>query len=195
MKAWNRKLTRLIHRGFLPGWLNDNASQGRCVEVGTYEGVFAEQILLHWNGHLTCVDPWLDQPDADYRDGCANGGTALGRNPMKPIFERACARLRPFAGRCTIIRHFSVEGALIVPKASADCVYIDANHKYERAIEDLRIWSERVRPGGLLGIHDCYIREDEVQTCGVADAVWDFSHEIGMRPFLTSCSSAWWILP
>jgi hypothetical protein len=164
------------------------------VEIGTYHGEFAENVLVNWRGgHLHCVDPWTDQPDSDYRDGCANGGVSGGRNPMVPIFLSARKRLARFGHRVTIHKLFSDQALEHFADQSLDCVYIDGNHRYESVMHDLRRWWEKLRTGGLIATHDCYIRDDAVQRCGAWDAVWEFGHEIGIQPFLTNCSSAWWI--
>lgn len=193
MKKWNERLTGLLNRDHLPTWLNLNYPHGKMVEVGTYYGEFAHHILIHWKGELTCIDPWEDQPDEAYRDGCANGGRAGGRNPMEPIYQHALKNLMALGKRCTVMREFSSQAIDRFDRGALDCVYIDGNHRYEAVMFDLRRWHEKLRIGGLIGTHDCYIREDAVQTCGVWDAVWDYGHEIGMRPFLTNCGSAWWI--
>lgn len=193
IKSWNRRLTDLLNRDHLPRWLNLNAPHGTMVEIGTYYGEFALHIASFWRGKLYCVDPWADQPDEDYRDGCANGGVAGGRNPMEPIFEAARDRLLPKG--VAIYREFSEQALPRVMHGSLDCVYIDGNHRVECALHDLSNWYGKLRSGGLIGIHDCYIREDAVQRCGVWDSVWEFSHQIKQQAFLTNCSSAWFIKP
>lgn len=37
-----------------------------------------------------------------------------------------------------------------------DLLYVDGDHRYDRARDDLRLWGPRVRPGGSLFVHDCY---------------------------------------
>jgi hypothetical protein len=163
------------------------------VEVGTYYGSFARRILEGWDGSLTCIDPWVDQSDDEYRDGCANGGVAGGRNLMGPIFEHASRALGSFGKRVRIIQDYSCNARPSFQDQSLDCVYIDGNHRYEIALDDLFGWMEKIKPGGTIGIHDCYVRIDDVQWCGVWDAVCDFSNHLQQRAFLTNCTSAWWI--
>jgi len=195
MKNYNERLLHLLNRDHLPAFLNINYPHEKMVEVGTYHGVFAEHIARHWKGELTCIDPWADQPDAVYRDGCANGGVAGGRNPMGPIFEEAKRRLLDAGGKVTMIASYSVDAMPRFNHGSLAVVYVDGNHSYETAFQDLTGWWGKIRCGGLIGTHDCYIRKDAVQNCGVWDAVWDFAHQIDQKPFLTNCGSAWWIKP
>ena len=194
MKTYNDRLLKLLNRDDLPRFLNINYPYKKMVEVGTYYGEFAEHILKIWHGELFCIDPWEDQPDSEYRDGCANGGRAGGRNPMNPIFTQALKRLEAVGGaRVEVRRQFSVDAMPGFEPESLSCVYVDGNHSYETALQDFNGWWDRLAPAGLIGTHDCYIRKDEVQNCGVWDAVWEFSENIGQRPFLTNCGSAWWI--
>ena len=193
MKTYNERLLNLLNRDDLPRFMNVNYPDEKMVEVGTYHGEFALHISRHWRGELFCIDPWEDQPDEQYRDGCANGGVAGGRNPMEPIFESAKERLLSVGRNVTMMREYSFKAMERFNPGSLAVVYIDGNHSYETCLQDLNGWFKKIRIGGLIGTHDCYIRKDAVQNCGVWDAVWDFSHSIGQKPFLTNCSSAWWI--
>jgi hypothetical protein len=193
MKTYNERLLQLLNRDHLPKFLNLNYPNEKMVEVGTYYGVFAEHVLSHWTGNLHCIDPWQDLPDAEYRDGCANGGQEGGRNLMEPIYQDALQRLSKFGSRVKVLRMRSNEALSLFDPGSLACVHVDGNHSYDTCLSDLNGWFSKIRIGGLIGTHDCYIRKDAVQNCGVWDAVWDFSHNIGQKSFLTNCSSAWWI--
>jgi len=193
MRKYSHRLLDLLNRDHLPRFLNLNYPQEKMVEVGTYHGDFAHHIATHWKGELYCVDPWEDQNDAVYRDGCANGGVAGGINRMQPIYESACNKLRNCPSVASIIRAYSVDAMTRFSSGSLACVYIDGNHAYENCLQDLNGWWTKIRIGGLIATHDCYIRKDAVQNCGVWDAVWDFSQIIDEQPFLTNCGSAWWI--
>jgi predicted O-methyltransferase YrrM len=37
-----------------------------------------------------------------------------------------------------------------------DVLYVDGDHRYDHARDDLRLWAPRVRRGGSLFVHDCY---------------------------------------
>lgn len=114
---------------------------------------------------------------------------------MGPIFEEAKRRLLDAGGKVTMIASYSVDAMPRFNHGSLAVVYVDGNHSYETAFQDLTGWWGKIRCGGLIGTHDCYIRKDAVQNCGVWDAVWDFAHQIDQKPFLTNCGSAWWIKP
>ena len=40
------------------------------------------------------------------------------------------------------------------PDGSLDFVYIDGNHNYEHTVEDISLWSKKVRQGGIIYGHD-----------------------------------------
>jgi cephalosporin hydroxylase len=52
------------------------------------------------------------------------------------------------------MRMLSHEAAALVPDGSLDFVYIDAEHTYEGCLADLRLWSPKVRRGGIVSGDD-----------------------------------------
>ena len=46
-----------------------------------------------------------------------------------------------------------------------DFVYIDANHQYEYVLEDIKLWTPKVKKGGVIGGHDYH------SSAGVKQAV------------------------
>ena len=72
-------------------------------------------------------------------------------------FGMAKKSLRPFDAQ--IIKKTSMQAAAEdVPKWSLDFVYIDANHDFNHVMQDIIIWSDRVRPGGIVSGHDYNIK-------------------------------------
>jgi hypothetical protein len=43
---------------------------GRAVEIGTYEGEYASEILKTWKGDLYLIDIWRKVNNAEYSDSC-----------------------------------------------------------------------------------------------------------------------------
>jgi hypothetical protein len=58
-------------------------------------------------------------------------------------------------GRVRHVRKFSNE-ALGDVDGEIDLLYIDGAHRFGPALDDIRRWSDRVRPGGDLLIHDSF---------------------------------------
>lgn len=110
------------------------------VEVGTRDGTFAK-VLCEKNRdlHLYCVDPW-----AEY--------STRSQERMDKFYEQAVQTLTPFP--CKLIRKPSLEAVKEFLDGELDFVYIDGNHLFDYAIRDIIEWSEKVREGGIVAIHD-----------------------------------------
>jgi hypothetical protein len=107
---------------------------------------------------LRCVDPW--EP---YK-GNTRGGPAEQHDEN---YRLARERLAPYAPAVTLVKSFSLDAARDVPLGSLDFCYIDANHSFDFAMEDIIVWSRRVRSSGIVAGHDCYHFRD----AGVVEAV------------------------
>ena len=60
-----------------------------------------------------------------------------------------------WAGRCIdILKYFTAEAAQFIEPGYLDWVYIDANHAYQAALNDLRDYGLKVKPGGYVMLHD-----------------------------------------
>lgn len=57
-------------------------------------------------------------------------------------------------GRCSINHYSSVDFSTVVPDNSMDVVYIDADHSYESAKEDISLYLNKVKSGGFICGHD-----------------------------------------
>src|SRR5678815_3056674 len=94
-----------------------------------------------------CVDPWLSYPA--WLDTKNTMPPEKAGAFMEESYRNACDRLRPL--NATIVRKFSADAAKDVPDGSLDFAYIDSNHTYDAVIEDLSIWTPKVRRGVLIG--------------------------------------------
>lgn len=182
-------LDTLIDRNHLPKWLVAHGLTGVGVEIGTYKGEFADQILISWPGRLCTIDPYIQMEDREYRDGCVNNVCIAG------VMAEATNRLSVHGSRCVMYRNRSNVAASLFEEEFLDFVYIDGNHDFEHVKEDIANWWPKVKPGGLFGGHDAYTRNDTAQRADVMNAIWDFADLIKIRPRITPCSSFWWIKP
>jgi len=130
-------------------------------EIGVLRGLNSKA-MLEANPRLSllCVDPWKAY-DAyhDYRR----------QTKMDAFHTEARANLAPFNGRVAIVREYSDRAVRGVPADALDFAYIDGNHIFDAAIVDIVEWSKRVRPGGLVAVHDYY--RPKARHMQVADAV------------------------
>ena len=132
-------------RSDLPGLFNSFKFK-RGAEIGVKRGVFSLCLCENIPDlELKCVDPYLPTPETDW--DIAEG-----------YFNSALEKLEMYAAQ--IIKKTSMHAAAEdVPKWSLDFVYIDADHSFNEVMQDIIIWSDRVRPGGIVSGHD-YDAED-----------------------------------
>lgn len=156
-----------------------------CVEVGVYRGDFSAFILdIVKPRSLTLVDPWQwreqwhvqHSPEevALFESGKA---TSEGELIYRQVMKRYAKDPRVHVERTT-----SKEGAEHVRDESVDFAFIDADHRYEPALSDLRDWWPKIRPGGYL-CGDDYdtqaVGDKFALSNGVRFAVDEFIAEVG----------------
>ena len=212
MKRPDPVLHGLVWRDQAGGFLNGLGLTGEGVEVGSNEGRYALQVMSGtstyrnskfnrwkddprwaWKGHLTCVDPWENQPESVYLD-------SANLYDMAKVYATAARNLAPY--RVTLMRAYSVDAAKRFADGSLDWVYIDANHAYWAAAEDNAAWWPKVKPGGLFSGHDFYTCHNadhpnppERTDSDVATAVLELAERLGTWPHVTACRSWWFIKP
>ncbi len=154
----------------------------RGVEVGCDRGLFAAALLERWACAeiLVCVDPW-----APY------DGMPFDR---LPDLLMATNILAPFRSRVRLLRMTGHEAARQLPGLPyhhPGFVYIDGDHSYEAARDDIGDWWPQVVSGGVLAGHD-YTPE----ATGVRRAVDEFCGAQGLQLHTTlepQESVSWWV--
>ena len=123
-------------------------------EIGVHMGNNAEDILKNMNiKRLYLVDCW-------------QGRQAILFNPVRKKFKSD--------KRVYIIKTTSIEADKLITEP-LDFVYIDADHSYRAVMQDLRIWTKKVKAKGVVCGHD-YAR----QWVGVRRAVLKFCTKRGI---------------
>ena len=176
----------------LPRLLAARGLNGVGAEVGVQEGLFSRYILTYWGGRkLLSIDAWEYLPSDEYVD-IAN----VSQNQQDLLYQITCERLSVFGDRSQVIRSWSVEAAMQVPEASLDFVYLDAGHSYDAVMEDLKAWSPKVKPGGIISGHDYLDGNLPEGNFGVKRAVDEFFASCGATVGATSMDSPWrsWIV-
>jgi predicted O-methyltransferase YrrM len=115
---------------------------GIGVEVGVEKAIFSKQIAKH-STKLYCVDPYMKYDG--YREN-------VTQEKMDSFYARAQHVMTPYTHE--FIREPSREAVKRFEDNSLDFVYIDANHSYESAKEDIMLWSQKVKEGGIVAGHD-----------------------------------------
>ncbi len=131
----------------------------RGVEVGVARGKLSACLLGnrpeltldmvdHWNAH----DPQSEAAEwARAHDEPCNQLTQLHMEDNRGAAMRVAEKYSP---RARIVAMSSVTAAQLYDEGDLDFVFIDADHRYEQVLDDLRAWLPRVRPGGWIGGHD-----------------------------------------
>ena len=156
------------------------------VEIGVSRGEYSHCL---WKANpesvIYGIDPW--QVYAGYEE-------PYTKKRMEECYEETLSRLDGTS--CILIRKFSMEAALDFDSDSLDFVYIDGNHEFMHVASDIAVWSDKVRPGGIVSGHD-YARYKREAACHVKDVVnsWTYSH--GIHPWFVlrgkSNSSWFWV--
>lgn len=131
-------------------------------EIGTFKGDHALQMLKHLNiKKLYLVDPY--ERYEDERD-------VKSQEFLKNVKEKAHNKLKDYSDIIVWIEKFSEDAAKDMQKDSLDFVYIDGNHKYKYAHNDIRDYLPLVKGEGMISGHDYSKRKFP----GVVGAVNDF---------------------
>ncbi len=129
-------------------------------EIGVRQGINAESILKELNiKKLYLIDGWSNYKGIDGIWGNLDKAYELVLDKFKKD------------KRVQIIREFSANAIDKIEDCSLDFVYIDANHLYEYVYQDICLWSEKVKKGGVVAGHDIYSH------IGVSKAVKRFWYE------------------
>ncbi len=175
----------ITNRDQIGDLLNSMGLHGDGAEVGVLYGENAEKILQRWKcARLFLVDPYVRWPDDVYTD-CTNTVNYEEARSM------AVARLLPYDNKFFIAEP-SVQAARMFPDESLDFVYLDANHNLKHIIQDIALWWPKVVPGGIMGGHDYYDRDEPHFQCWVKTAVTEFCELNGFAPTLCECLS-WFV--
>jgi len=168
-------------------WWFDEWGFTRGAEIGVYQALFT-RVLVHANPrlHLLAVDPYEAYPE--YTDMLAS------RMPNLPqVYERVKALVADWP--VTLVRQRSADAAKDVPLNSLDFVYIDGNHAKDYVLEDLALWTDRVRPGGVIAGHDYHkFPKPPYSHIKVMRAVNHWVRRRHIAPwFLLDCDSYFWV--
>lgn len=125
------KATVVAEVGVHTGYLTDTLCT-RCISIKEYYA----------------VDPWMEY------SGVGAGTLAkITQKQWDAHYQNVKARekLYPFL---KVIRATSKDAAQMFKDGYFDVVFIDADHSYESAKEDMQLWLPKIRKGGVLCGHD-----------------------------------------
>ena len=164
------------------GILFAEAGYTKGAEVGVRKGMFS-RVLCKANPdlHLYCVDPWMPY-----------GGRKYTQEKQDALLEVCKKTLEPY--NVTIIRKTSMDAVKDFDENYLDFVYIDGNHKFDFAMEDIIHWSRIVRPGGIVACHDFHYGSN-VEVVMAVEAYTRANHIDPWYVTKESQSTAYWVKP
>jgi len=113
-------------------------------EIGVYRGQFSEKFCIA-GLKMYAIDPWMA-----FR---GQGKHQRMQEVEDGYYAETVKRLAPYPD-CTIIKKTSMEALDDFRDGSLDFVYIDGDHNFRHAAEDIFEWSKKVRAGGVVSGHD-----------------------------------------
>ena len=128
--------------------LNSQGLTGKGVEIGSFVGRYARHILDNWKGTLYLIDPWKEPPKNSDVGGSVNNVV----NPETML--KATKTLKGVEDRAIMIRAFSHQVVDLFQDESLDFIYIDGDHSYKGAKQDIESWHPKIKKGGLMAGHD-----------------------------------------
>jgi predicted O-methyltransferase YrrM len=151
-------LTEITHALGIQGWMEPpelaflqaiaySLPEGaRMVEVGSWRGrstVAIGRVLAGNPGaRLYAVDTFEGDP------------AVLKGHEVHGVEAELRANTLRFSDLLEVIVADSVAGAGLFDDSSLDCVFIDADHRYRNVLADIRAWTPKLKPEGLLCGHD-----------------------------------------
>jgi hypothetical protein len=137
-----------------------------AVEIGTYKGVNAKEIIKNLNiKTIYLIDPY-DNYEKIYQ------------NEMSLIKKEARKRLKKYIKRIIWIEKFSDDAIKDIPD-EIDFIYIDGNHEYEYVKKDMENYWKKVKKRGIMAGHDI------ASFPGVGKAFVEFCYENKLTPHIT----------
>jgi hypothetical protein len=143
-------------------------------EIGVERGVYSEKICAA-GLRLYAVDAWTAYDG--YREH-------VSQEELDSFYEETRRKLEPYS--CQLIRSFSMDALRLIQDGSLDFVYVDANHEFQAATNDIAEWARKVRVGGIVAGHDYRRNKQKAYKCHIKDVVQGWTYANGIRPwFLT----------
>lgn len=155
-------------------------------EIGVFEGEYSRLLLRQIPDlKLYCVDLW--QPYKGYKD--------FKDEAFATAYEKTKENTKGY--NAVLLKGWSNEIISQFADESLDFVFIDGNHAYEYVVEDIALWSKKVRKGGIVYGHDYddYSQTHRHSEMHVQDAVngWVNSYRIKPLFIITNNRNKCWL--
>lgn len=158
-------------------------------EIGVFTGVFSEFLMAKTRPkRLTLIDPWEKAHGALFpKWGEYTAQGTLETEAARKAVEFRAAKL---PGKVSVVTDFSTNWLSEQAFGSLDWVYLDATHKYENVLDDLRAIEPALSDDGLVLGDDCWT-DPKAPHFGVFRAVRDFCSEGAFEIFRIDHHGQW----
>jgi len=160
---------------------------GHAAEIGVATGGFSQVILNRTQPRLLhLVDPWEFQDREDYLEDRNNVPQEIADKRYNDVKARFASQID--SGQIALHRAYSTDAGHEIEDGALDWVFIDAMHTRDAVLEDLTVWSAKVKSDGFILGHDYanHTRAMEAEF-GVVEAVQEFCESRGYYfAFLTA---------
>jgi predicted O-methyltransferase YrrM len=169
-------------------WLAEHALTAHTiVEIGSFHGRSARALADHCPGTVYAIDLWegYSNDDGSQAKWMAEAGGGNWTRIVETFQKNLSDHLA--TDRVIALRYPSADARAILRDdchvSRADLVFIDGDHRYEACRQDIDLYRDLVRPGGILAGHDY----SHKSWPGVKRAV---DERLGK---VNHCDSIWWV--
>lgn len=157
----------------------------KVAEIGVLKGKFAKEMI---NSLLPSeyigIDPYkkyFDKPCLSYHRQIT----------INQVYENTNKLIEGLGHK--LYRMTSEEAAPLFYNNYFDLVYLDGDHRYEFVKQDIELWYDKIKIGGILSGHD-YVKRPKRQQYGVIKAVDEFVQKEGLELNINNEEwTTWWV--
>ena len=143
------------------------------IEIGVHDGEHALDMMESLPiQKLYLIDPYISYKEYDESVNNPKKSTKALVNQRMKTAQKITSK---WGKKVVFVRKFSGEAAKLFKDGSMDFVYIDGNHQYEFAKEDIEKYYPKVKEGGIIGGDDYTSGpETDLENFGVFKAANEF---------------------
>ena len=128
---------------------------GVAIEIGVFKGGYSRKILdVVQPRALHLIDPWQRSDDPLRANSLYGSNRPDGQVEKRYDLVREKFAEEIQCGRVVIHRAFSDDVHGEFEDGTVDFVYVDGDHSYEGASNDIRNYWPKLKPGGIMAIDD-----------------------------------------
>ena len=162
------EMKKIERRTEIPAFLKRNCLNGNVCEVGVRFAYNLQALAAAQPNLLVGVDHYNVTRKVEQQD------TGMNQPKLDEEYGKVFQRFLT-SPNVKIFRGTSKQAAFLFPLFFFDYVYVDADHSYEGSYQDMVLWWDRVRQGGVMAGHDYIDTESKAGTpFGVVRAFAEF---------------------